>query len=608
MRKLTSRILVMLMVVVLMGSLVPVEALAANVNTIAYNVYAVYLNNELNKVVKKQGPIDVVSEKPSNNVGIYWSSFHPSNVPGINTDGYSFYGWRKDSYELNNYLYKAFTVEDAEGKWTGFGNTRDIYIVLRAKDTKDIILKYDANGGINAPSQESKTVPVGSKAEFTITVNEPTREEYNFLGWARNADAAEPDDALASGKTFTIDTDTTIYAVWQPRTSQTKDITLTYDVNGGSNGPEPEKKTVDANSSATFAISAVEPTRENHKFLGWASDKDAVAPDSDKIAGANLTISESTTIYAIWERNGETPENNKHATVTIIPVALKNDASGYEIIGTSQTKELNCVSTSHGGDNLHLILHRDIHPANINLQLDAAYANYTFSGWDSAGTGEFGLNKTTAPRWGASGLNNSGDSTYAVYGTDTVYMVYIPQKQTHMLIYNANGGDVNTIPTNDTFETTESSHVFTISDKKPSRDGYKFKGWSESAGATIAEIGATIEVSGQKTIYAVWEKEQAKDPDNNPPAGNENGGSSGENGGSDSAPVQPQPALQQSTPAAVVQEVVPVVLPAPMPAEPELDDVPKTGDGATMIYLGYLAAITALAGVAVVLYRKRKSL
>lgn len=72
-------------------------------------------------------------------------------------------------------------------------------------------LTYDANGGQNAPAQQtinSATAPV----EFTIASATPTRANYRFLGWATTADAKTPDVSA----TFTTSAqDNTIFAVWE---------------------------------------------------------------------------------------------------------------------------------------------------------------------------------------------------------------------------------------------------------------------------------------------------------------------------------------------------------------------------------------------------------
>ena len=108
-----------------------------------------------------------------------------------------------------------------------------IYIVAKAKapTTKGITLTYNANGGINPPASETKTVATNASATFTISGDTPTRENYNFLGWADGKDATTPD--YTAGNQLTTSTSKTIYAVWQQKTTPTEPSALDWNVTTG---------------------------------------------------------------------------------------------------------------------------------------------------------------------------------------------------------------------------------------------------------------------------------------------------------------------------------------------------------------------------------------
>lgn len=73
---------------------------------------------------------------------------------------------------------------------------------------------------------------------------------------------------------------------------------MSFDANGGSNAPNPQKKTHGQNLILTVAI----PTRPNHVFLGWAADRSATS--IAYAPGATYTAEEDVTLYAVWqERN-----------------------------------------------------------------------------------------------------------------------------------------------------------------------------------------------------------------------------------------------------------------------------------------------------------------
>lgn len=81
------------------------------------------------------------------------------------------------------------------------------------------------------------------------------------------------------------------------------------------------------------------------------------------------------------------------------------------------------------------------------------------------------------------------------------------EKVTHTLTYDPNGG-AGTFDMQSYGPTTDASHEFTIHEGEPTRDGYRFLGWADSADATELKYRPKdkITVSGDKTIYAVWEE------------------------------------------------------------------------------------------------------
>ncbi|WP_418246843.1 InlB B-repeat-containing protein [Dysosmobacter sp.] len=85
-------------------------------------------------------------------------------------------------------------------------------------------LNYDANGGENAPTSQTAKSSTGS-ATFTIPEETPTRDNYDFKGWADSATATEaqyqPGGNIAVKHT---DSPKTVYAVWEKDDSPTPDI------------------------------------------------------------------------------------------------------------------------------------------------------------------------------------------------------------------------------------------------------------------------------------------------------------------------------------------------------------------------------------------------
>ena len=136
---------------------------------------------------------------------------------------------------------------------------------------------------------------------------------YNFTSSRVNATAnVTGSEPYPCSKNF--------YLVYKEAAPQTQDITLTYNANGGSGAPGPETKKVEIGKSATFTVSATEPTRENYTFKGWSTNK--YATTAEFIGGNSITISQNTTLYAVWEANTQPetpPEPPKPDNTPAIP-------------------------------------------------------------------------------------------------------------------------------------------------------------------------------------------------------------------------------------------------------------------------------------------------
>lgn len=126
---------------------------------------------------------------------------------------------------------------------------------------------------------------------------------------------------------------------------------------------------------------------------------------------------------------------------------------------------------------------------------------YQHSGWaDKA-------NATTARYKGGEPIVLTKDDP-----TKTIYAIWLPIFELH---YNANGGTgAPDSQTYTSYSATSTQATFTSRNQIPTKDGYTFKGWADSAAATTAQYqpGGRIAVNhadSPKTVYAVWEKNAA---------------------------------------------------------------------------------------------------
>ncbi len=112
--------------------------------------------------------------------------------------------------------------------------------------TKKYTLSYNANNGSGAPSSQSVSV--------------------SCKGWSTSNTASSA--SYSCGSSYKPTTNITLYAVWY------------------------------SNGSAT--ISSTKPTRSGYTFLGWSTSSSASSASYS--SGSSISISSSTTLYAIWKK------------------------------------------------------------------------------------------------------------------------------------------------------------------------------------------------------------------------------------------------------------------------------------------------------------------
>ena len=124
----------------------------------------------------------------------------------------------------------------------------------------------------------------GSTTTSSVTLPTPSRNGYTFKGWGT-------DSTETAGMTgnFTPTGNVTLYAVWDAQK-----YTITYDANGGTGGPENQNKT----HGVALNLSEEIPERNGFFFLGWAAKADT--SDADYQPGDRFDLDEETTLYAVW--------------------------------------------------------------------------------------------------------------------------------------------------------------------------------------------------------------------------------------------------------------------------------------------------------------------
>jgi uncharacterized repeat protein (TIGR02543 family) len=178
---------------------------------------AAYANIHIPNVVSKGIKFTVTAKR--NLWGVYFDANGGSGAPSMmkrhwgevvyiptsfpTRSGYTFKGWTKEQ--------GSSTIGYSPGDPIGDDADVTLYAVWSQNVTKTWSIIYNANGGYNTP--EKQTANVGQS--ITITSSKPTRNGYTFLGWSTWSEATEPEAMFTPGYSYTSDSDTTLYAVWE---------------------------------------------------------------------------------------------------------------------------------------------------------------------------------------------------------------------------------------------------------------------------------------------------------------------------------------------------------------------------------------------------------
>lgn len=252
--------------------------------------------------------------------------------------GYTFKGWATSS---------GGSVAYASGASYTANASVTLYAVWQAKT---YAVKYNANGGTGAPSNQTKTHGIA----LTLSSTKPTRASINndgvlttftFKGWATSANSSTV--AYAAGAKYTANASVTLYAIWSSATSITE-YDVTYNTNGGSTvNPQVKKK------GTALTLRSTIPTKNGYTFKGWGLSEDDTTVDY--AAGASYTKDADIILYAIWTPWTHTVQFNINGGTGTVPSSFTKTTDIDVAIPEGNISKANCVfkcwSTKSSGSN-----------------------------------------------------------------------------------------------------------------------------------------------------------------------------------------------------------------------------------------------------------------
>lgn len=446
---------------------------AADQNGGTVNLYAKWTpwiyNIKYDQNVKSTSSSKTVTDMPAaqtktQEIDVTLSSMTPKR------NGYIFAGWSTSANGSVEYKPGSRFTKDLDSN----GASITLYAVWTPwKHT----IHYNSNIPTNAPTGTTtvSNMPGDQTKTFDeklmISSNKPTRKGYNFAGWSTSANGNVVYQPGAEYKNDQNGGTVTLYAKWTAWKH-----TVTYDKNVPANSKKTDVKNMPGNQTKIYdqnlTLQPNVPTRIGYTFVKWTTNKDgtgtAYQPGSQYSYNRD-SDGGTVTLYAVWtpwkytvRYDKNVPANSSSQTVSNMPA------------DQTKTEEVNLTLSSN----------------------KPSRNGYIFNGWQAQING-----KAVDYQPGATlsyDVDDKDGSTIILKAQWTAWK--------HTVHYNANGGDQNSVPTD---QTKTFDQAMILSDKKPTRHGYNFVRWNTKADGT----GTSYEVKGNYnhdqnggtvTLYAIW--------------------------------------------------------------------------------------------------------
>ena len=406
---------------------------------------------------------------------------------------YEFDGWYSDSALTNAY---SFTTQPSED------------ITLYAKWTPvSYEIQYVLNGGVNSKDNVSRYT-----IEDTVTLYDPSKVGYTFIGWFTDAQfTSAVVTEIQEGTSGKI----TLYAHYS-----INQYTISFESNGGTN------VSAITQNYASNVVAPESPSKNGYVFVGWYSN----ASLTSKYTFSTMPA-ENITLYAKWQKvtytitynldGGRNSTSNPSSyTITSNTITFAEPTkNGYTFDGwytdSKYTTPITEITSGSYGDveifakwviNTYSItyhmpegaIHSNITQYTIESDiyslLDAVLVGHTFAGWYS--NSEYTNEITTIAGGEVGNLE-----LYAKFTANT-YNVWLDgtEEASIDVSFNLNGAS-GSIATQ-TITETKALVYPTI----PSRSGYVFAGWYDNVDCVGNLFDFSKQLTNDTILYAKWIK------------------------------------------------------------------------------------------------------
>ncbi|MDR0854263.1 MAG: InlB B-repeat-containing protein [Clostridiales Family XIII bacterium] len=411
-------------------------------------------------------------------------------------------------------------------------------------------VKYDTNGGTGSVPVDLNSYGLNASARIAANADF-TKNGLVFAGWERyigDTDIRFDSIVYYPGMTFSVKGDTEFRARYIDPSDAVK---LIYYRNTSETDTKKRDMTQKKNEKVTPSVAtALSFARAGYTFLGWSSDKYGTEPDTgfDVASFADFRIKEKTELHAVWKPidytvkylpgthgtfspktvsglnySGNTPPNTPAEPKVTGEVGWKFEGWDKAIASkvtenatyTAQWSRISYTITYHGNGHSS----GDV-PKALTVNHGEAWTvspigslvkdGYSFLGWSTKADG------SVSHKVDQQVANITGNvNLYAVWQVEEPEIVVNPLVS-YTVTYDGNGstsGNINPVAN----ILAGSSH--SILQNAFARTGYTFLGWSRNAGATAATYtgGENLTITGDVTLYAIWQANVVAPTIVNPP-------------------------------------------------------------------------------------------
>jgi uncharacterized repeat protein (TIGR02543 family) len=405
--------------------------------------------------------------------------------------GYTFAGWFDND---------GFTGSEVTFPYT---HNRTANFTLYAKWTANTLnVTFNTNSGSAVTAVTTRT------AESLPTSFTTTRAGYTFLGWFANADFS--DSAISFPYAHGRTADFTLHAKWEANT-----LNVNFVTNSGT------AVTATTTRTGEQLATSFTTTRAGYNFLGWF--------DNSEFSGSAITFPYSHgktgdfTLYAQWDANTLTATFDSRGGSPVTAATTRTAASigsapspptraGYTFLGWFAASDLSGSAISFP------YAHGKTENFTLHAKWDANTLNVTFdSNSGSAVTGTTTRTAESIPSGPVSptraGYTFAGWYDNPGFNGSQVGFPYVHSKTENFTLFAK--WDANTL--NVTFDSNSGSAVTGITTRTgvpissgptaPTRAGYNFLGWAETADPASSVINFPYAHGKTEsfTLYAKWE-------------------------------------------------------------------------------------------------------